>query len=228
MSNTPNPDSSPRARHLWLVLFCLVLVLSACGGERKKEERITLLQGYDYGMGKKLVAERAGAGPCPDDADSLCRRQPFSLFKILWEQRFTFRNDSLVAVELRYRNTREVQSLVDKWLDGGYRYMPTLVSSDGRDFDILAMLKQYGKDMTRQAVQNFVKSTPLNATTTYFYGDFERKNQLLTGAKSHADILARAPRDFVAIEESVNDERISLKFHAPIAYRQDSRLPQKR
>lgn len=218
----PNPDASTQLQHVRAAVFpllvlCLALALCACGGERKKEDKITLSYGYDYGMPRAEVARKAVADTCPDDPDSLCRRQPASLFKIQWEQRFRFRKDRLVAVELKHRNTKEVQTLIDKWLDSGYRYMPTLVKCEGRELDILAMVKQYGRDTTRQAVQQFLKGTPLNATTTYIYGDFERKQALLTGAKNHATVLARAPRDFILIEESVNEESITLTFTAPAA-----------
>lgn len=200
------------------LLLCLVLTLPACGGgERRKKDSIILLHGYAHGMPRTEVARKAVTDICPDDAESLCRRQPASLFKIQWEQRFRFKNDRLVAIELKHRNTKEVQALIDKWLDSGHRYMPTLVKSDGRELDILAMVKQYGRETTRQSVQHFLKGTPLNATTTYIYGDFARKQTLLTGAKNHATVLARAPHDFILIEESINEESITLTFWAPAA-----------
>lgn len=212
----PRPFPLPCLRCL-LCLLCAVCLwgLAACSGG--SEEQITLLTGYDFGMRKSDVASRAGAATCPDDAERLCRRQPTMLFKIYWEQRFRFKNDKLVAVELRHSNSKEVQATIDGWLDGGYRYMPMLVKSEGQELDILAALRQYGKDVTRQAVRQFVKAMPLTATTTYIYGDFKRKNHLLTNARSHADLMARAPRDFILIEESVSDDAISLTFRAPVA-----------
>lgn len=204
-----------------LLLCCLLSLIAGCSEQppERKKERITLLFGFDYGMSRAEVAKSAGAGRCSDDLDSLCRREPASFFKYQWDQRFYFQRDKLVAVELRRNNSKDVQTTVNKWLDSGYRFMPTLVKSDGREMDILALVKQYGRDVTRQAVQDFLKSTPLDATTTYIYGDFDRKQALLTGAKNHATVLARAPRDFILIEESVNEETISLIFRAPAAER---------
>lgn len=201
-----------------LLLCVLLLAIAACGGQpARKKEKITLLYGFDYGMSRTEVAKRAGAGRCTDDLDSFCSRQPASFFKYQWDQRFHFRNDKLVAVELRRNNSKDVQTTVNKWLDSGYRFMPTLVKSDGREMDILALVKQYGRDVARQAIQDFLKSTPLDATTTYIYGDFDRKQALLTGSANHATVLARAPRDFILIEESVNEESITLIFRAPAA-----------
>ena len=202
-----------------VLLFCLTSLLVACSEQppASKKEKITLLYGFDYGMSRAEVAKSAGADRCSDDLDSLCRREPASFFKYQWDQRFHFRKDKLAAVELRRKNSKDVQTTINKWLDSGYRFMPTLLQSDGRELDILAMVKQYGKDATRQIIQDFLKGTPLNATTTYIYGDFERKQALLTGAKTHATVLARAPRDFILIEESVSEDSITLVFRAPAA-----------
>lgn len=221
----PNPDDhlaghrKSNARRTFCLFLCaMLLVLSACSEKpTQKKENITLLFGFDYGMSRAEVAKRANADRCTDDLDSLCR-QATSLFKYQWEQRFHFGKDNkLVSVELRRANSKEVQATINKWLDSGYRFMPLLVKSDGREIDILAMVKQYGRDVTRQAIQDFLKSTPLDATTTYIYGDFERKQALLTGAQSYAVVLARAPRDFILIEESVSEDNITLLFRAPSA-----------
>ncbi len=218
----PNPDGHHgqrgRGRALCLLLCAALLGLPACSDKpAPKKERITLLYGFDYGMSRAEIARSAGADRCSDDLDSLCSRQPASFFKYQWDQRFHFRNDKLVAVEIRRKNSKDVQTTINKWLDSGYRFMPTLVQSNGQEMDILALVKQYGRDVTRQAIQDFLKSTPLDATTTYVYGDFDRKQALLTGAKNHATVLARAPRDFILIEESVNEETITLIFRAPAA-----------
>lgn len=207
------------SRRQCIIFLLLLLALVACD----RDEKINLFEGYYYGMSWEAVKRQAQAESCPDSPGMLCRKNPAVFFKMHWEQRFVFRHDKLIGVRLSRSDPKSIHTVVDSWLDDGYRYMPVLVASAGKRLDVLAELKRTDKQQTRLAVKKFAAATASDPRTTYLYLDFDRRRHLLDAAGSYDDLLRRAPRDLPGIEEKIDDKTLCITFLAPVAEWQDAR-----
>ena len=206
-----------------LVTFlCLSVLLCACEEEKPK---IMLFEQYYYGMPFKEVQARSQAAYCRDSFDSLCRPNPVTFFRESWYQRFLFKRERLVAVQLISRKPDTSRKLIDTWLDTGFRFMPVSITSGGKQLDLFAALKATGKEGARKAVHNFTRATAADLEMIYLYLDLQGKENALNNFNNLSGIFNRGPRDIVAIEEKVNDKEIIVSFIAPIADWQDRGNP---
>ncbi|MBQ9536478.1 MAG: hypothetical protein IJU79_01660 [Desulfovibrionaceae bacterium] len=171
------------------------------------------------------VQELAQVSPCQDNPQQLCRINSIPFFRESWYQRFIFRRGLLIGVQLAHLETPEVHSLIDKWLDSGYRYIPVAITSAGQELDLFAEIKLSGKEGARKAVNNFVRRTAADLNTTYLYLDLDDREHLLDNYYSFYTILAQAPRDLIGIEEVVRDKYLTITFIAPVAEWQDKGQP---
>ena len=207
-------------RPVFALLLCVLFSLTGC----EQETRIYLYGQFYYGMTYEDVQQETQSTYCADDLNQLCRPNLVPFFRESWQQRFYFRRDRLIAVELTHHDLEKARPLVDSWLDSGYRYLPVSISSAGQELDLFAEIRRYGKEGARQAVHAFTRATAQDRETTYLYLDLDRREDLLNSMNSLAMIFATAPRDLVGIEETVNEHAISIRFCAPIAEWQDRRM----
>lgn len=203
---------------LWLIALLVLLFLQACDDDQKQ---IYLYDQYYYGMTKDQVRELATVSPCQDNLNDLCRHNTVPFFRETWYERFLFRHDRLVGVQLAHTDQKKATKLINSWLDSGYRYMPVAVISAGQELDLFAEIKFAGKEGARQAVNRFTKATARDLQTTYLYLDLTGREEILNQFSSFHDILARAPRDIIGIEQIVNERFVIINFIAPIAEWQD-------
>ena len=206
----------------WLAVLLLVFCSAACESEPTK---IVLFDQYYYGMPFKEVQERSQSVYCKDNLDNLCRPNPVPFFKESWYQRFLFRRERLIAVQLISQTPDKVQPLINNWLDSGYRFMPVSMTSGGKQLDLLAAIKTSGKEGARKAVHSFTRATAQDLQTVYLYLDVLGKEDVLNAFPSFRALLKSGPRDIVGIEQMVNEKEIIVSFIAPIAEWQDKGVP---
>ncbi len=195
-------------------LVLLILLVTACESNAPK---IALFDDFYYGMSHKDVQKKSLAVECANSLDSLCRPTPVPFFKVSWYQRFNFRRNKLISVELISLDPKTTSQLVNGWLDSGYRYVPVLMTSGGRKLDIFAAMQASGKEGARKAVHAFLRETASDLENTYLYLDLDKHEDSLRGLNSYQAILRNAPRDIIGIEQTVNDKECILTFKAPIA-----------
>ncbi|MBQ7608959.1 MAG: hypothetical protein IJU76_13485 [Desulfovibrionaceae bacterium] len=203
-------------------LVILLLLAAACESDAPK---IELYDGYYYGMSYKDVRARSLAVECDNSLDSLCRPTPVPFFKVSWYQRFNFRSDRLLSIDLISLEPKKTSPLINGWLDSGYRFVPVLMTSGGKQLDIYAAMVREGKEGARRAVHAFLRSTAQDLENTYLYIDFQDHEEQLKGLHSYQAILNYAPRDILGVEQTVNDTECILTFRAPIAEWQDKGAP---
>ncbi|MBQ7739287.1 MAG: hypothetical protein IJT59_06515 [Desulfovibrionaceae bacterium] len=202
---------------LLLITLILIFFLQACGDD----EKIILYDQYYYGMTRAQVEDLATVTACRDNPYDLCRENAIPFFREIWYERFIFRQDRLVCVQLIHTEPKKAAKLINSWLDSGYRYMPVAINSDGKELDLFAEIKYSGKEGARQAVHNFTRATARDPETTYLYLDLVGREEILNNYSSFHDILANAPRDIIGIEQTVKDKYLIINFIAPMAEWQD-------
>lgn len=203
-------------------LLLLLLFVAAC---ESKASKIELYDSFYYGMSYKDVQKQSLAVECANSLDSLCRPTPVPFFKVAWYQRFNFRRNKLISIDLISLDPEKTSQLVNGWLDSGYRYVPVLMTSGGKRLDILAAMRTAGKEGARRAVHAFLRETASDLENTYLYLDLENHEESLKGLHSYQAVLQNAPRDIIGIEQTVNDKECILTFRAPIAEWQDKGEP---
>ncbi|MBO4336303.1 MAG: hypothetical protein J5846_10840 [Desulfovibrio sp.] len=205
-----------------LLVLCSTVLVTAC---EKEKPKIMLFEQYYYGMPFKDVQTLSKATYCQDTFDSLCRPNPVTFFRESWYQRFLFKRERLVAVQLINRKPEQARKLIDTWLDTGFRFMPVSITSGGKQLDLFAAIKSTGKEGARKAVYNFTRATAADLEMVYLYLDLQGKENALNSFGNLSSIFNKGPRDLVGIEERVNDKEIVVSFIAPIADWQDRGSP---
>ncbi|MBQ7586177.1 MAG: hypothetical protein IJU40_08035 [Desulfovibrionaceae bacterium] len=200
-----------------VLILILVSLLQAC----EDDKRIYLYDQFYYAMPRAEVEELAIVSPCQDKPSTLCRHNPVPFFRESWYQRFIFRKDRLVGVQLIHLDPKKASKLVDSWLDAGYRYMPVALISAGQELDLFAEIKVAGKEAARQAVERFVRQTANDRESIFLYLDLDKREDLLDSYYNFHTILANAPRDIIGIEESIDEKYLTINFIAPVAEWQD-------
>ncbi|MBR4741434.1 MAG: hypothetical protein IK079_00855 [Desulfovibrio sp.] len=215
--------SFPEGNHLLLCVLCLVLslFLQSCN----EGERIYLYDQFYYAQPLQEIKKLTSAEYCRDDRTSLCRKNPVPFFRASWYQRFLFRQERLVGVQLIHLDPDKARKLIDPWLDGGYHYLPVAIRSAGKELDLFAEIKTVGKEGARKAVNAFSRATATDQESTYIYVDLTRREHILDSMFSFHTILASGPRDLLGIEEKVNNKMLSINFFAPVAEWQDQGWP---
>lgn len=203
-------------------LVLLLLLVVAC---ENKPTRIKLYDAFYYGMTYQDVQKKSLAVECANNLDSLCRPTPIPFFKVAWYQRFNFRRNKLISVDLISLDPKKTSLLVNGWLDSGYRYVPVIMESDGKRLDILAAMRTAGREGARRAVHAFMRETASDLENSYLYLDLDEHEESLKGLNNYQAVLQHAPRDIVGIEQKINDKECILTFKAPIAEWQDKGEP---
>ncbi|MCR5814974.1 MAG: hypothetical protein K6G15_10870 [Desulfovibrio sp.] len=205
-----------------LVMLCSTVLLTAC---EKEKPKIMLFEQYYYGMPFKEVQAQSQATYCRDSFDSLCRPNTVTFFRESWYQRFLFKRERLVAVQLISRKPAQTRKTIDNWLDTGFRFMPVSITSGGKQLDLFAAIRSTGKEGARKAVYNFTRATAADLEMVYLYLDLQGKENALNSFSNLSAIFNKGPREIVGIEEKVNDKEIVISFIAPIADWQDRGIP---
>ena len=203
------------------LLFILLISLTFVSACDEDKQEIYLYDQYYYGMTREQVKKLATVSPCQDNMNQLCRHNLVPFFRTTWHQRFIFKHDRLVGVQLAHTDPDKASKLINSWLDSGYRYLPVAIISDGKELDLFAEIKFSGKEGARQAVLNFTRATAQDRESTYLYLDLDGREDVLNNYRSFHDILSYAPRDIVGIEQIVNEKFVIINFIAPIAEWQD-------
>ena len=207
---------------LYVAALCLLL-RCACQDESKK---IRLFEDFYYGMSYQDVLDACDATECADRMDSLCRRNPIIFFREIWYQRFNFRRNRLISIDIINLTPAKVAPIINGWLDSGRRFVPVLLSSGGKQLDVFAAMKQAGKEGARRAIWDFYRATSQDLNTDYLYLDLQNREDCLDSMNSYTAILRYGPRDLVGVEQITTDTMCTLTFTAPIAEWQDKGIPQ--
>ena len=193
-----------------------------------KKQNPALFEDYIWGMPKKEIIEKSGAGSCPDERSNpltLCASEPVNYAGVPWREIFWFNNDNELRQVMLSRSgsvAGDFNSILNTLPSLGW--VPIFLETPDGALDILEETRINGAEKTEDARNDFEEKALKNGaslTILFFPADFGRKSLNNSRLKSYSQAMAKAPENFCVLSLMLEEDNLKLSFTAPLLTRKD-------